>query len=87
MKPGRIVSLSLGSTKHYITSGRVTGEVQNPERPPGPLRAPPHVGHISGHIVEEPPTPALPQVRYVCYLYGIERESSGHRDVHQGGRS
>ena len=81
MKPGRIVSLSLGSEKHYITSGRVTGEVQNLERPLGPLRAPPHVGHASGPGGGEPTPTALPKIRYVSPLKGVKWDVLGHSDV------
>ena len=46
----------------HMPSGRVNREGHNYERPPGPLHAPPRVGHASGPGVGRPPPPTLPQM-------------------------
>ena len=79
--------LHSGCMRHNMTSGRMPGTGHDPERPPDPLRALPHVRHISGPGGGEPPPTVLPKMKYVCFLEVIERDSSGHGDVCQGVRA
>ena len=60
------------------------GEGPEMERTPGTLFSPPCSGHSSGPGGREPPPSMLSQVLNVCHVAGIERETSGHGDVHHG---
>ena len=67
-----------------MTSGGMPGAGHDPELPPVPLCAPPRVVHTSCTGGGESPSPALPKMRYVFSLRGIERDESVHGNVFQG---
>ena len=67
-----------------MPSGRMTVAGHGPELPPGSLHSLPRAGNASGTGGGEPPPPALPQMRYVCFLEGVEQDASGHGNFDKG---
>ena len=55
-----------------MPSGRMPRAGHNLELPLGPLCALPRAVHSSGPGRGEPPPPALPQMRYACFLEVVE---------------
>ena len=70
-----------------MPSGEVPGEGFELDRPSGPLTALTHVIHDSGPVGGKPPPPVVTIVQHVHLMGGVERETPGHSDVHQGYRA
>ena len=70
--------------QHCFPSGRIHGEVLDPESTPVPLCALPREGHNSGPVGGEYPPPALYQVGYVHHIMSIEQETPSHGNANHG---